>query len=271
MKFPVAIPFGRRDSSRPISLAEQVRRGFVVLCWLTVAASVLGVLIFAGQRFNHFVHNSPFFTIEEVRVSGASTQLEEEIRAVVDGMEAAGQSSLLMFKLSHARFRIEALPQVKSLELEKSYPRTLLISVEERQPVAALNAGELFWVDVEGVLLGRATPTEIAQGRSTPLSGVTESYLAPGMRVEDPRILETLQMIQFLKKEDPPLARRFAQWHVDPSHQVFGILHEGVEIRFGDTPPMDRLPVLASVMRQKSDLSQYTYVDLRFDDQVVLF
>ena len=56
-----------------------------------------------------------------------------------------------------------------------------------------------------------------------------------------------------------------------PAQIVRDAREHGVEVRFGTTDPIERLPVLASVLRDKPKLERCTYLDLRFGRQVFYY
>jgi cell division septal protein FtsQ len=222
------------------------------------------------MRIEIFIGSSDFFAIRNVNIYGASPALESEIRSTVERLLREGNRNLVAFRPAHALFYLEDLPRVRSIEIQKRYPRTIRIDVEEREPVTAVNVGRLFWIDREGVLLAEVKPEELADV-SPPLTGVRGDGLAPGDRLDQPSLDPTLRAIEYLEKHERPLSRRFAQWHLTREDEIIGILDGGVEVRFGRTDPLAAMPMLATLMRVKPDWEQYTYFDLRFDSQIVYF
>lgn len=267
---PVAFPTWRREAPRPATLLENLAR---LLSGLALALAVLTGVVVVGlvsRRFHHFVRESSFFTLERVEIAGASARLDREIREQIERMRAEGAENLLEFNLSHARFYLEALPRVRSVEIRKEYPRTLRVEVQERVPVTSLsaNGGRLFLVDEDGVVFARAEGAELASLGAPPVTGI-EGELELGSRIDRPRLLQILQTLRFLEERDPELANRFAEWHLTPDDEVTGILAEGVEVRFGDADLRSRLPALAAVLDSRGGVEPLTYLDLRFESQVV--
>jgi cell division septal protein FtsQ len=246
---------------------------------LYAVRSVLAVVFFAaaaglfalGQRADAFVRKSDFFRIENVLVQGASQPVEQEIRAAIGDLETEGESNLFFLDTTEAEVRIEQLPRVRDAKIQKELPRTLTVTVEERTPLVAGLAGGLFWLDEHGVLIDRASSREVAASRLPILTGLRGSRFVPGMQLDQPGLAETLQTIRFLQENDPDLASRFAEWHLNTQNEIIGIMKPGVEVRFGAGDPLQRLPALSAVLAAKPELKESTYLDLRFDSQVVAY
>ena len=279
MKLPVFPPLWRRSSTEgpdAVPFAQSffvlwVRRVLRIGATLAVAGTLAVGCYVLAVRFNDFVRHSEFFDISKVEVIGASPALEQEIYDLVDALTSEGRKNLLMLRLEPARLLIEDLARVRSAALRKRYPGTLTIKVEERIALAVANTDGLYWLDIEGVLLARATAEEVAEAHAPLVTGLRGSNFFPGMRVEQARLNETLRTIRFLKDNDPDLGRRFSEWHMSAENEVTAIMNPGIEVRFGDNDPLTRLMALASVLRVEKDIERYTYLDLRFDSQVILF
>lgn len=269
MKMPVFSFLRPGRASETVPLAVRVRRFFALCGWLVVAGVLGGIVYVLGVRMDAFVRKSDFFEVKDVRVVGATAVLNEQIQEVVFTLKERGEDNLVTFNLERALFQVRNLPRVREVTFEKVYPNTLAVEIEERQPVTVANLGELFWIDREGVLLGRAEAADVAQRRAPLLTGVQGSDFYAGQRLEQPRLNELLESIEFIQVHSPELARQFAEWNINPQNEITAILREGVEVRFGESHPLDRLPRLDELIRRKGDLAHYTYVDLRFDSQIV--
>ena len=271
MKLPVLLPFARSPLEGRRPLAAHVRVMFARLVWVSFAVGILGGLAFVGRQIDFFARRSEFFRIEDLHISGASPVLDKSIRALIGEMRYQGEDNLLLLGIQSTEQRIVELPRVRRASVRKEFPHALRIEIEERMPLVAAYTGTLFWIDEDGVLLGPATPGEVIESGVPLLTGLEGSRFYPGMRIEQPNLLETLAAIRFLDEHDPELGRKFDEWNLTSTGEVIGILNHGVEVRFGDADPAVRLPVLASILETHSDLDRYTYFDLRFGSKVFVF
>lgn len=271
MKLSAVFPAGDAPSSPFKTTAAPARKGFAAFLSLVSLSLIILGLCALGGRFDRFLRRSEYFEIARVRVEGASPELEARIREIVGDMRK-DRDNLLMFQVRHARFWLDALPLIGEVKIEKAFPDSLIIKVRERERVAVINVGDFYWIDRDGVILSKAQPAEVAKARAAPVTGLRAARFAPGVKLEQPRLQETLETIRFLKKTDPQLLARFAEWHISPRDEVVGVLEEGVEVRFGDADPITRLPALVTALKAKEgELARLTYLDLRFEKQVVYF
>jgi cell division protein FtsQ len=113
----------------------------------------IGVVLVAGALW--FVWAGPLLAVSTVRVDGVSTLPAEQVQ------EAAGIADgtpLLQVDVDAAEARVAALPQVASVEVTRGWPQTVVITVEERVPVAVVGEpGRRTLVDAEGVLFDSVT------------------------------------------------------------------------------------------------------------------
>jgi cell division septal protein FtsQ len=98
-----------------------------------IAAAVL--ILFALVAIAFLVYQSPLFTVREVRVEGAQRLTGErltELAAIPEG------STLLRLDTEGIAGRLEADPWVASVEVQRSFPSTVLLTVKEREIAAAV-------------------------------------------------------------------------------------------------------------------------------------
>jgi len=93
------------------------------------------------------------FRVGEILVVGRKeTNREELLKAV----RLARGAPILAFDINAARKRVEALPWIRTASVERMLPDTLLLRVEERQPMALWqNKGKFALIDVNGVVILR--------------------------------------------------------------------------------------------------------------------
>lgn len=255
---PDRVPFGRR-----------VRQFFTIVYRLVLVALIGGLLYLLGLRVDAFVRQSDFFQLREVRVVGATQALTEQIQGVIATLQERGETNLVTFNLERAVFQVQNLPRVRQVTFRKVFPGTLGVEIEERQPLTVANLDDLYWIDREGVLLGRADVRDLAGQRLPLLTGLRGSRFHAGLQLDQPHLRDVLEAIEFLQTHEPGLASRFAEWNLNANNEITGILREGVEVRFGEFHPMDRLARLQALLEKKGDLKDTTYVDLRFETQIV--
>lgn len=134
-------PLARRRAARSTS-----RRGRT----LRVGA---GLLLVVGALW--FVWAGPVLAVATVQVDGAGSLAADEVRTAA-GIEVG--TPLLRVDVEDAAARVGRLPHVSAVEVTRGWPRSVVITVVERVPVAVVGeAGRRSLVDRDGVLFDTVT------------------------------------------------------------------------------------------------------------------
>ncbi len=182
-------------------------------------------------------------------------------------------STLYGIDLFAVRQRLLGQPYVKSVVVNRQYPGTLHVGIVERVPIAAMNAGQLWYVDEEGTVL----PYLQAPVRfDLPvISGCGEiQNPRSGNRLDNPLLSEAIALLQTAQMIDSSMYRFLSEVDMNGGKDI--ILYPvdvGVPIIFGrgDTgKKLLRLQSFWSEFVKTNNAAQLRYVDLRFEDQVVV-
>ncbi|MDX2263872.1 MAG: FtsQ-type POTRA domain-containing protein [Hyphomicrobiales bacterium] len=128
------------------------------------------------------------FEVSKVVIRGRVNASEQALLAALD---ADVRDSTLFFDADAARRRIAAIGWVKTVEIQKLWPATLVVAVVERQPVAVWvdGAGAQHAVDERGAVLGPVKAAEMSglirvrgEGAAAASKGLADA-LAPHPRI----------------------------------------------------------------------------------------
>jgi len=93
------------------------------------------------------------FRVKEILVVGRKETSQEDLRKTI---RLARGAPILAFDLDDAKRRVEALPWVREATVERMLPSTVLLTIEERQPVALWQHKERFHlIDESGAVILR--------------------------------------------------------------------------------------------------------------------
>jgi len=148
----VVPPISERKDEREAERRAAKRRRLAIV-WGRRAgyALVAGALVW-------LVLLSPVFALDpqKVQVSGYGTVVDpEEVRTLVDSDEG---ESLATLSLGQLTSQLKDIPGVREAHVERSWPDGLVITLESREPAAAVHqaGGGYILVDDEGVQVGRS-------------------------------------------------------------------------------------------------------------------
>ncbi len=93
------------------------------------------------------------FKVDEILVVGRRETRQEDL---LEAVRLARGAPILAFDLKAAKARVEKLPWVKTATVERMLPNTILLNVEERQPIAIWqHKGEFALIDHTGEVIMR--------------------------------------------------------------------------------------------------------------------
>jgi cell division protein FtsQ len=219
---------------------------------LTVAALLLVLATWA-------LWAGPLLAVGTVQVDGTRTLPDEQVR------EAAGieeGTPLLRVDVDAAAARVARLPQVADAEVTRGWPRSVVITIVERVPVAVVGeAGRRSLVDADGVLFDTIT--------GDPPDGVVPLEVAdPGP--DDPVTRAALDAVVALParvRDDVAAAAAVS------AEDVSLTLDDGTVVRWGGAAESEtKADVLTALLTQFADgtLEPAETIDVSAPDAVVL-
>jgi len=183
------------------------------------------------------------------------------------------KSSLYGGDMYAVRNRILAQPFIKSVSVHRQYPDVVRIRVKEREPIATLNNGSMYYLDEESFLLPYVQTT--AKLDLPMINGVSETQkIHPGDHVSQPEIQQAIQLLQVAQVIDSSMYHFISEVNMNGGGDI--ILYStdvGVPIYLGRGDIPKKLLTLQSFwgnFLKTGNAEKLKYVDLRFDDQVVV-
>jgi cell division protein FtsQ len=163
--------------SRPVSQARYRRRRLAAL--LTAALLLVGL----GFGVRVLLYDAGLFEVEQVRVAGAVTVPEADVVAVA-AVPSGGP--LAAVDTAAVATRVAQLPPVESVQVGRSWPHTITVTITERVPVATGSTAKgPVLVDRSGVVY-----------RGAPTPGLPRLTTAP--RSDDPATLAAVAVLTAL-------------------------------------------------------------------------
>jgi cell division protein FtsQ len=256
---PGAPPIDPRIRQRRIAVTRhQGRRRLRVL----VGALVVGVAIVAAVLVPHL----SWFRVSHIQVRGAARSGAAQVDAAA---RVAVHQPLLSVDTARVARRVERLPWVARARVTKSWPSTLVVTVDERTPVAQVADGTR-WALVDGA--GRVLAVENA--RTPGLIVLTWTGAVPGAGAElAGRARAPLAVAAGLgafTAAGPTVPAPVVSVAGGAGGGVAVALADGAVVDLG--PPTDltaKLTALATV-ESEVDLSGVKSIDLRVPGQPVL-
>ena len=207
--------------ARRASLSPVIRKGVVGLTLTLVL--LVGCFVAVGY--------SPFLNIEKIEVHGLHHLTLAEIEQRL-GFEPG--DPLLSLDQSAVRRRIEALPRVQSVSVDRSWSGVVLIEIIEHQPAALVMSEPEQWALIasDGRVLthGFTSPPDLPRISGIRAAGAPGSYLSA----------DSSALLSLLRTMPPGLLERFDSLRREPATgDLSGSLDSAQEVIFGDE---DQIP-----------------------------
>lgn len=219
-----------------------------------VAAAIAIVVLYAGYML--WFRNLPLFSIDEVTVTGATTN-EQAIKKAVE--QVAGDMTTLHLKDDELRSVVAHFPTVASVGATTSFPHTLHVTVTERLPVAFVKVGvQRTAVSADGYLLLGASfdPKHLPR-----LEGAARGARLDGDAAAQAAILGAVPA---------PLRDRItgSAWDEQRGGVVVG-LDGGPDLRFGDGSRAQDKWTAAVAVLSSAEHGSPSYLDVSVPDRPV--
>ena len=89
------------------------------------------ILIFAGS-LSWLLFKTPYFEIRDVKILGQSKEVKEKVKKIID---QENENFFLLNSIELSKNIEEIFPQIKKLVVERKFPDSLLVNIEERKEV----------------------------------------------------------------------------------------------------------------------------------------
>lgn len=227
------------------------RTGILLLTITAIILLILKVTTWLGAQ--------EVFVFKEIRFEGNRYLSAEELRACVS-LDSA--ENLFDLDLKAIERQVEQHSLVERAMASRQFPSTLKVRVQERQPIALLNQGELVPVDASAQRFPETRPAMLCD---LPVISATS----------DAAELETiLAFLRHVKAEQFGLYSRISELGFSPKYGVYFLLMERVlPVVVGHADfdqKSEQFRAVLEMLESEDRLGRLEYIDLRFRGQVIV-
>lgn len=229
-------------------------------------AFLIGMVIWSKQKTTALLQDLAGLKLEKVTVEGNHYLSEEEVLKAV--ALPLGEN---MFKLdlTNALEKVKKLDWADRVFIERRLPRSILIAIREKKPVALLDSGSLYGLDREGRVL--SSSTALLREDLPLISGVAVHPDAVGTTLMAVTLKPALDFFAFLKQKDADMAQDVSEVNLYEPDALKVTFIDGIEATFNPPVTETELKRMALVM---SDLNQKGKragtMDFRYHDMVLV-
>ena len=246
VSIPRARPGERLELGRVVPSARSVVLGVVIL-------AVAGLAYLAATT-------TSLFAVRSVAVAGADATLAGDVR---EALEPAVGDSLVGLDLAQLEARVEALPTVTNVSIDRAFPHELAVTVLPERPAAVLRRGAESWLaSARGRVMG-TLPRGARLGLPRVWLGKGARLTAGDMLAGDPAA--AVRAVAPLSGSSLPLGVRSVR---AVNSDLTLILRSGLEVRLGDGTQLPlKLAVTAAVVPKLG--AETAYLDVAVPERPV--
>lgn len=236
----------------------------VRLVAVIVVVSLIGLI---GYGASGFISRTTFLRLERIEVTGLKRLTRDEIISLATVRTG---DDMLGLKLRQMGEHIAKNPWVSRVQIRRTFPNTLTIALQEREPVAVINMGFLYYVDGQGEVF---KPLNVGDRLDYPiLTGFSEEEMAKDPGGSRDGIRTALGLIGLLRSDDKFNLAEVSEIHFD---KVYGFTlftqRSGIPVKLGNSDFPAKLQRFARIYRDlQKDLPLLEYVDLDYADRIIV-
>lgn len=232
------------------------------------AVVVISLVVLVSYEIYGFVGRTTFLKLERVDVTGIKKLSREDI---LSGASVKLGDDLLSMKLSRMGEQLVKNPWIASVRVRRTFPNALAIDITERQPVAIVSMGYLYYLDTRGDIF---KPLQEGDRLDFPVvTGLSEDDLLKDPAGSKETLKGILSLLDLIKGGKGGMAfAGVSELHYDKGfgYTIF-TMDKGLPIRLGSTAFSEKLDRLARIYGDlQPQLPTLEYIDLDHIDRIVV-
>ena len=227
------------------------------------SAAFMGIIILLGIFVKEYSTTIGLFNNIEVQIKGNQFVKDAQIQ---DQLYPQLTQSLLSLRLNEIQEDMINIDFIETVQVSRVLPHTLLIQVVERNTMLLLNINDVtFFMDVKGVIL----PANRSSISFFPVPIIT---ISEGSEQDDGKTHEIAEFFQFILNDYPLFYDNLSEVIISADKWIF---FNDSKTRIFATPEnlITQFKILKNFEKTvypNRRLDDYSYIDLRVDEQVVV-
>jgi len=222
--------------------------------------ALLGISFLLISLYGYLL-KSPYIRLGQVVITGADEKLKSQL---VEMAKLDFEASLLAINLKEVKSSLEKHPWIKSVDLEKHFPHTLMIKVEKEEPKAIVAMDKLYYLNPSSKVFKPLDP-----GDETDFPVVTG---VSGKEEEKQRLLSVaIEILGALEKQEEPWSlKNLSEVHIRKDGDVtlyFSHFPGSVKIRGSDLAArLEELKKIVDHLNSAGRIHMVRTIDLNYDE-----
>ena len=248
---------------KPLDFKKYLRPLKMVLTGVALFTLTSGIL----YGMYHVVSKVTLFSLKSIEVTSAKHLTREEILGLA-GIEPG--KALLSMNLKRMGEHILQNPWVETVRINRYFPDTVSIVIAEREPIAIVNMGFIYYLDKKGIVF-----KVLNQGDKLDypvITGFSEDELGNDPKGTKEALEATCFLLKVLREKGAFILADVSEIHYDKGYGFTLFTASGalpVKVGSGDFPA--KIERFARIYRDLLvQLPSIHYIDLDYNDKIIV-
>jgi cell division protein FtsQ len=225
------------------------------------------LIVSAGFLTVRMLFDSGYFGVEQIRIMNLKRLTSEEIVAESD---IRGGDNIFNLNLKMIGKKIEENPWVARAEIERIFPREVVIRVTEREARAIINLNYLYYVDTHGEIFKSVSADSSLDYPI--ITGLNRDYFLNKPKKAEALLVKAIGLLDILAANTVFTVEEISEVHIDIKKGfVLTTNRSGVPVMLGHENFRQKLARLEKIYHDiKPDLASLKGIDLNVADRVIV-
>jgi cell division protein FtsQ len=228
---------------------------------------VLALVVVVGYELYGVLAHTTFLRLERVEVNTLQRLTREDVIALA-GVKPG--DDLLTMKLKRVGEQLQKNPWAEKVKVRRYFPHTLAIEITEREPVAVVNMGYLYYLDKKGEIF---KPLNEGDRLDYPvLTGINEEDMGKDPAGTREALKGALALMALLSGGQFPALADISEIHYDKGYGfTLFTVQGGVPVKLGNSAFAEKLARLARIYPAlQAQMPTLEYIDLDYNDKIIV-
>jgi cell division protein FtsQ len=228
---------------------------------------VVALVALTGYEVYGVVARTTFLRLERIEVGELKRLTREEVIGLA-GVKPG--DDLLSLRLRRIGEQLAKNPWVEKVRVRRYFPHVLAIEVTEREPVAVVNMGYLYYLDKNGEIF---KPLNEGDRLDYPvLTGFTEEDLGKDPAGSREMLKRARDLIALLTSRTAFRMEDVSEIHCDKGYGfTLFLANGGVPVKLGNDAFDEKLNRLARIYQDlQPQMASLVYIDLDYNDKIIV-
>lgn len=237
--------------------------------YITFGLIIAGICLVVFLQARRWLVQSPWFLLKKISVEGNYMLSQRELASAITLPE---KPHLMTLPLEEIRGGIMANPWLREVTLNRVFPSTLKITVEERVPAAFILGEVNMLVDSEGYLLPQPEKTKAYDFPC--ITGIKNLETQTEGKSDNAELLAALAMLEKLRELDTGLWFKISEicWEEGTSFKIY-LYEDAIPIRIPKEGRLrERLYILnhfLNYIASNNRFDEIALIDLTYEGQLI--